>query len=329
MALFSDFGAIGDGTTDDTAAIGAALNSGKTIFDDGKLYKITGGIVIAVTSKIIGSPGFLLATGIPASTDIFIARPPASGNIALQWDGVSFFSESGRQGRDLIKIDIPDNTRIFSLADIRNCRFNDVNNGKSIALSNPTSYGNAMAVCNFEGNVIYRGMSLMDVGDSIWIGRNDFYGSTGDVAIHSRQVVGAQNLNIYKNTCVNTGGFLWLWRAFTPKITENVIELIGAYNGPITDGFAGLIALDGSGANDKIIHAVVHSNNIATLNNPGIFSDLRLIHNEHVQIEVNRMQCNVTNQYHVARHASQVNPNYGDQNFYQNQNFATVNKKQL
>lgn len=332
MATFQDFGAIGDGVADDTAAVSAALNSGRTIFSDGGYYKLTSDVVVSVTSRVIGSPTFLIALGTPATQDIITVLPPSGGNIALRWDGIAFQSEGGgRLGRDLIRISIPDNTRIFSGADIRNCAFRDVNNGKSIKLDNPVAYGNGMAVCNIEGNVIYRGLDLHNVGDSIWISKNNFYGNTGDVGIFAHQVVGAQNIVVSNNSCFNTGGFMWVWRAFTPKVMENVVELAGVYNGPLPAPWASLVALDGPGATEKIKHAVIRSNNFSTTNNTGVASCLRLIHSEDVQVEENRFACNTSTQYHIARHATLQTPNLGNENFYQNSNagYATVNARIL
>lgn len=332
MATFQDFGAVGDGVADDTAAVSAALNSGRVIFSDGGIYKLTSGVTVSVTSRFVGKATFLTALSFSPTEDVITVLPPSGGNIALQWDGVAFQSEGGgRLGRDLIRISIPDNTRIFSGADIRNCAFRDVNNGKSIKLDNPTAYGNGMAVCNIEGNVIYRGLDLANVGDSIWVSRNNFYGNTGDVGIFAHQVVGAQNLVVFRNSCFNTGGFMWVWRAFTPKITENVVELAGPYNGPLPSPWASLVALDGTGSTDKIKHAVIRSNNFSTVNNTGVASCLRLIHSEHVQVEENRFACNTSSQYHIARHAALQTPNLGNENFYQNSNagYATVGARIL
>ncbi|KAI0154698.1 glycoside hydrolase family 55 protein [Xylariaceae sp. FL1272] len=59
-----DAGAKGDGSTDDTAALQKAFNSGKPVFLDYGLYKVTGTITIPAGAKIIGE-GYpiILASG--------------------------------------------------------------------------------------------------------------------------------------------------------------------------------------------------------------------------------------------------------------------------
>ena len=52
-----DFGAIGDGTTDDTAAIQAALNTGKTVYIPDGTYKITSALTVTGNSRFIYGNG--------------------------------------------------------------------------------------------------------------------------------------------------------------------------------------------------------------------------------------------------------------------------------
>ena len=55
MVSVKDFGAVGDGVADDTAAIQAALNSGaKTVFTPAGTYKITGQLTVPATVSLIG-----------------------------------------------------------------------------------------------------------------------------------------------------------------------------------------------------------------------------------------------------------------------------------
>ena len=69
-----DFGAVGDGVTDDTTAIQGAASSGKNIsFEEGKVYKISAFITFSNNIKVEGNNSKLLSTlNTPNNTNHFV-----------------------------------------------------------------------------------------------------------------------------------------------------------------------------------------------------------------------------------------------------------------
>jgi hypothetical protein len=58
-----DYGAVGDGVTDDTAAIQAAIDTGKNVFRPAGTYKTTGTLTISTSYQRFYGPGVLVPTG--------------------------------------------------------------------------------------------------------------------------------------------------------------------------------------------------------------------------------------------------------------------------
>ena len=64
LAIPEFFGAIGDGTIDDTLAIQEAIDTGKSVYlADGKTYRITSGLTITTNNQRFGGPGIIKAEG--------------------------------------------------------------------------------------------------------------------------------------------------------------------------------------------------------------------------------------------------------------------------
>ena len=85
-----DFGAVGNGTTDDTAAIQAAINNGGTIIIPAGTYKVTNSINIPIQVSVIGE-GLPIITGYTAnSVFIFQGMPAAGGGIKNYISGIYF-----------------------------------------------------------------------------------------------------------------------------------------------------------------------------------------------------------------------------------------------
>jgi hypothetical protein len=97
-----DFGAVGDGTTDDTAAIQAAVDalvSGQTLVFD-KNYKITSSITITSKSRFrLTGKGRIFLSGAPSSATIFLLVGTLDNfeidHLTLEGDGNAAYTQSG------------------------------------------------------------------------------------------------------------------------------------------------------------------------------------------------------------------------------------------
>ncbi|KAK1966745.1 pectin lyase-like protein [Colletotrichum sublineola] len=107
-----DFGAVGDGTTDDTAAFQQAVSSsqGKILFVDAGSYILTGTVTVPAGVKIVGEtwsqlvahgpafsdenkPTVMLRVGVPGQVGsvemqdlIFTTKGPTSGAVLIEWN---------------------------------------------------------------------------------------------------------------------------------------------------------------------------------------------------------------------------------------------------
>jgi hypothetical protein len=82
-----DFGAIGNGVADDTAAIQAAINTGKSVFfGPGGTYMVTGGISVSTNGQKIYGDGTIKKLG-ASIAHLFVLSDAATG---IWFDGLTF-----------------------------------------------------------------------------------------------------------------------------------------------------------------------------------------------------------------------------------------------
>ena len=87
-----DFGATGDGTTDDTAAIQAALDSAakRVVFPAGGIYIVNGGLSVSTVSQVIYAAGATIKLKASASTKYIITTTVGATDVVFAggiWDG--------------------------------------------------------------------------------------------------------------------------------------------------------------------------------------------------------------------------------------------------
>jgi hypothetical protein len=81
-AFVNDFGAVGDGVTDDTAAIQAAINSGsnQVVFENGKTYAITAQLILQSNQDIVGNGATVLVTSASTIDSAFYGEDIQTSN---------------------------------------------------------------------------------------------------------------------------------------------------------------------------------------------------------------------------------------------------------
>jgi hypothetical protein len=233
----TDFGALCNGTTDDTAAIQAAINasSNKSLYLPGFCKVIgTGSSVLLQQAPItwIGadqlSSGLLVDSTVPNSRDILLIQPPGgSGNTGgYTFRNMSIVFNTGTPGRDAIRFDTTLSTTVEMsevLLDHVQINYNGVG-GYAIHLNNsPTNANGGTYHFTVQGSsLISGGIRLDNAGDSIRIKDSILTGK--NAAISGTQIAGAGNIILDGNNVSNAGGAVSLSCAIAPRIINNELE---------------------------------------------------------------------------------------------------------
>jgi hypothetical protein len=262
-----DFGAVGDGIADDTAAIQAAFDTAlcAVYFPQGT-YKVTGLGAAALTLTrnvdIIGCTNRLAiirGDNLGATTDII--KVTFSENFGFtdirnwRFENMTIFQNGG--GRHALYL--KDGFAIYTSA-IRNCNLfgNDANNGYSLYIDAPFAHS-IIELCTFV-NPTY-----LKIYDANVIQKNLYMG--GKVAITLDCVLGVYNNTIRDNTIVNRDGAVHVINGDTVRIINNQIELAGG-QGESQSPVSAMIWLQG--VDRQIRNCIIEGNNLGggtSLNN--------------------------------------------------------------
>lgn len=242
------YGAIGNGTTDDTAAIrnaiaAAAVAGGTVYFPAGQyLLKGTGTelLLIGHQMRLLGdgvTSMLIVDSTVPATTDVIRLSPPTSGLYGWGWiiDGLQIGSNSGTPGRHGINIDLSGTGQFVARSLIQNCFMSSLG-GSAIKLTNPSNadgYFTSMIL----NNSLSGGISLQNAGDSLNIIGNTLTGP--NAGIDASFVSGACDTVIAYNNITSAGGAVRLTAGTIGggpgqqiKILHNQMEQVAANTGP-------------------------------------------------------------------------------------------------
>jgi hypothetical protein len=264
MVSVKDFGAVGDGATDDATSINNALATKKPVeFISATGYKTTQPLTSSGEAGILGA-GFLSAiypTGLSASQDALGVSPPADGNSRefSFLDGVYILQNAG--GRHAVQVDLSASIQRMSRYSVKNCylRANGSSN-YALKINNPTNAPDRFFSSTFENNVFAGGLSLLGVGDSININGNTFTGVNEAIAVTQTTNIssggaGDSSMFVFQNNNSTANKGIYIVDAQAPKIRDNNLE---CGSGPGAGTEQALINL--LGATARIKHAEVTGN---------------------------------------------------------------------
>jgi hypothetical protein len=107
-----DFGATGDGTTDDTTAIQAALNVGGTVYFPKGTY-LTGSLLIPSNTEVVGAKDSIILAATTLSTPLFRNAAYPNGNVNIKISSLTINgNESATNIEDTIELQKCTNTNV-------------------------------------------------------------------------------------------------------------------------------------------------------------------------------------------------------------------------
>lgn len=227
-----DFGAVGNGSTDDTAAIQAAINygqtSGQTVYLPAADYLITNSIVISSPVTFVGDgweSRLRVASTFPGTSDVISINPTAySENIIIR--DMSIQPVSGTPARYGIGVDITSHGASYCefsglrIAALGSYCFATIPNATPLQDGFFTSVINR---CTFIG-----GIKLDKAGDSIRITNNTITGPRIGVyvdLVHGAYDGGPHGLLISGNNITSNGGALYVLNCTMGVFSNNNVEM--------------------------------------------------------------------------------------------------------
>lgn len=257
-----DYGALGDGTTDDTLAIRATLTAAPTgstlLFPTGayRLIQQTAEPELLLVDKnisLLGQPGAVLYVDstVPSTVDVIRVAVPASTRF-LSIEKLIIAPTSGTPARYGINLDVTNSGQQLANLLIKSCYIEQLGTG-SIHLTNPTNT-EGFFCSQIEKCFLVGGISLQRCGDSVTIRDNIITGAGIGISLSS--VAGAAQFTIEHNNITSAGTAIKVDSADQINILYNQIEQTVNYSG----GSGVMVHITGDDA--VVIGAKIVGNNI-------------------------------------------------------------------
>lgn len=279
FASVKDFGATGNGTTDDTTAIRDAIAS---LTSGGELYFPAGNYLVseaAANSRIFNITKALIVRGAgwnsrikvasttPTTTDVFRFYPDSGQERLFSVRDLRIEPNSGTPCRSGICLDQTTSPRFIALAKISGCWIGTFA-GYAIRVENgpdgvPDNVTGGVFSLNVHDNQLGGGIGLINAGDSIHIQDNVIWGP--GFGVDAVLISGASTLRIADNNITSLGG-VRIRRAHHVVIEHNELEMPSGGTSTCSNNHM----VDLSGTTGNLIHPVVRNNQFQASTIPGV-----------------------------------------------------------
>lgn len=300
-----DFGALGDGIADDTAAFQAALDSRDALYIPAGIYKVTT-LRLKSAKKIFGAGHESVIKCYPTA--------PNSIGLLLKWDtsiapaviqahlsSFSILPGNANLGNALA-IDCTENVPAANVycSVFENLRLLSAGNGLFIACGT-----NGFFNSTIRNNLIENGIYLDRCGDSVIIAENTLFGNSNGITI-ATMVSGSANLTIKDNNITNSGYSIFIGdNALNVDICNNQCERVSAGQ-PVAIAVASNTAIPAR--NVRIVGNNINGHSYASA---GL---IYLVNTNNAYIDYNTCSSNIGAPY-LAIQAGCVNTRVGGGNF--------------
>ena len=237
------FGAKGDGVTDDTAAIQAAINAcyGRNLYLPlpVNFYYVNNASGLSITNQIrlVGEIGTFIKYGpnIASTTDV-ISWSAATTVEGLEIENLWIVEASGTPARDVLRVNLSSTSGLKKLR-ISRCMFRS-KNGYAVNINNPSGAGvntNGLFVSVIEKSELNGGITGTNLGDSVTICDNVITGPNAGISLGmlpSTNPTGPSAcLAIERNNITAQGGAISVNPGRNLRIVGNNIEQTAALPG--------------------------------------------------------------------------------------------------
>ena len=261
-----DFGAVGDGVTDDTAAIQAAidysdsLGGTRIIFPKGR-YLVSSTLNITNDFYIqgIGKDSIVLVdSSLGASNDIVYIKGAGAGELRNCYlKDMAFAPVSGTPGRHCIHLDLTDPSKLAADV-VFDHVFTEEFGGYAFYLTNPTKTDGFFA-SSFEKCKLKGGLYMQRAGDALRVSECNISGSKEGLRISG--ISGASQVILENNLITAAGGAIYIEDYVEQlKIVNNQIEQSSTYTGDLPSGSTACIAILGSAAYSNDLTEISQNN---------------------------------------------------------------------
>lgn len=268
----SHYGAVGDGSTDDTAAIQAAITyaqtgTGHRVYFPPGTYLHTG---LTVSKMLIlegagaNHTSLKLKSTVSNTTDNLTITPTVGGTQSrfLVVHDLTVEPQNAANGRHGIAFDLDANDKFLANIAIERCSIIGSTSGRAVqSIPDATPTVPALFDWTIRQCLLQGGVKLTGVADSLWWQNNLSAGANAGLEIDT--VAGAAGSVIRDSTFVNAGGGIWAKSLSTSlHVLDNYFESAVAWSGG--SGNNALLDFDGTSAGD-IVGPVISGNQFSLL----------------------------------------------------------------